>query len=534
MMSFKPVLFLLLFLFVGFAEARRIELEFEKVDDAVRYQFEFRKETGTEIIKTISQSDVFVEIELPFDHYEYRQRAFDKRNVPGDWSSWEKFVVTVPEFTITAPVPDAELKSEKAKVNVRFQWQGGEGVEKFKILIQDMITNQIIEEKVVEGRTTEISLPTGSLYQARVQTILNHPLWPDLDTAAQVQFSVQAGSLESAQVQTEKNKFMRAITWTAEPLAEYYDVTLERISNTNKKWVTVFQDKNLKANQLEFDPKWSGGNYRLKIISKAKYRKDSPLRIEKFYLASNRSPIAEYNESVTRAIDRINGYYGQASWLMTQVHLTSSNVETGTEANTKPQGGTLRAGFGYFKYDANWGVSSFLNITGMQINNQFKDYTGIEVNAVYRTRFSFRDELRVSLGLSDLQVPVLIGNSSAGVSNITKSNVFGPKIAIEYWYSLGPKIGVQAHYSRNFYNLTNNNSSPNGNTLKVPVSFQAGIMASYRFSTKITGLLGLVHQEENYKYEALARSGPQPIAAGTYNEGALKADYIGLMAEIGF
>ena len=244
MILFKLFIFLILFIFSSVSAARIIELEFEKVDEAVAYQFEFRKESETEVIKTISQATVFVEIDLPFDHYEYRQRAYDGRNVAGDWSSWEKFVVSVPEFKITAPAVDAQISAERTMETLLFQWQGAEGVQKFKIVIQDMVTNQIVEEKIVDGKSVELSIPSGSLYQARVQTALNHPLWPDLDTAAQMQFSIQAGSLNSAQIQIEKNKFMRAISWTAEPLAEAYNVVLERYSNTAKKWSVVFENKN--------------------------------------------------------------------------------------------------------------------------------------------------------------------------------------------------------------------------------------------------------------------------------------------------
>ncbi|MBC7458392.1 MAG: hypothetical protein H7235_08950 [Bdellovibrionaceae bacterium] len=531
--SFAGIFLIFLILLSAVARARVIELEFEKVEEATHYQFEFRKQGETDILKTVSQETVFVEIDLAFDHYEYRQRAYDRRNVPGEWSPWEPFTVSVPELKIFSPLANSQLEGSAGLQIVKIDWRGAEGVQKFKVVAKDLVNSRVVAEQTIEDRSVELKLPAGSLFEVEVSTVLIDSKTNDLEAVAKTQFSIQAEALPSAEIKTEKSKFMREISWMAEPLAESYEVIIERYSTATKKWSVVLEDKVMKTNRLEFNPNWAGGNYRIKIKSQAKYRKASPVHIEKFYLASDRSPAAEYNESVTRAIDRVDGYYSQISWLMTQMRISSENLDTGTQASTKPLGGTIRGGIGYFKFNSEWGISGFLNSTRMILNNQNKDFASADVNAAYRTRFSFRDELRVSLGLSDLQVPVLIGDNSLNQFNIKNSNVLGPRLAAEYWYSLGPKIGLQINGHQNFYSGISNSSAPNGNNLKLTRSYQLGLMASYKVNSKVTGLLGLIHQEENYEYEALARSGPQPISAGDLNRGALKADYIGLMVEIG-
>lgn len=518
----------------AFAGSRTVEFEFDEVIDATRYDFEFREFGKTELVKQLSQKESKVELTLPFNYYEYRQRTLDTRKVPGPWSAWEKFAVAVPDIQITSPVLNSNINSrETDKATVQVVWTGAAGINDFEVRVIDTKTKKETALIKTEKSKVEFLLPVAAAYEVVVRTALSDTSMDELNTSAKSQFSIIAAALEKPEIKSLESPYARSISWEKDKLAESYSVKVESYSQQKRKWETLFTATDVKENQIDFNPKWSGGKYKLKISAEANLRKSSPLQIEKFKLASVRTPAAEYESLVTKAIDRVDGLFTQVSWLVTQFELSSYVFESNSKANAKPLGGTFRAGLGYFESAQPWGISAFINTSRLILNGQDKDFASTEINALYRHKFSYRDELRLSAGVSQKQVPVLIGDNQLQNFIFFNGNVSGPKLGFEYWYSLGPKFGVQLNYNQNFYDLTPNGSAPNGNMLKLPKSFQAGVLMSYQFTSKITGLAGLTHQEENYEYEARAQGFPRPVSAGSINQGSLKADYIGLMVEIG-
>ena len=531
----------LIFLFVlicfsqmSFAGTRTVEFEFDEVIDATRYDFEFREFGKSELIKNLSQKESKVELTLPFNYYEYRQRTLDKRKVPGPWSAWEKFAVAVPDIQITSPGLNTKINSrETDQATVQVAWTGAAGVKNFEVKVIDLKTKKEMASLKTEKSKVEFQLSVAATYEVTVKTALSDTTIDELNTSSKSQFSIIAAALEKPEIKSLESPYARFITWEKDKLAESYNVKVESYSQKLRKWETLFTATDVKENQVQFDPKWGGGKYILKVSAEANLRKSSPVQTEKFQLASVRTPAAEYESLVTKAIDRVDGLFTQVSWLVTQFELSSYVFESNSKANAKPLGGTFRAGLGYFESGQPWGISGFINTSRLILNGQDKDFANTEINALYRRKFTYRDELRLSAGVSQKQVPVLIGDNQLQNFTFFNGNVSGPKIGFEYWYSLGPKFGMQFNFNQNFYDLSPNNSAPNGNMLKLPKSFQAGVLMSYQFTSKITGLAGLTHQEENYEYEARAQGFPRPVSAGSMNQGSLKADYIGRMVEIG-
>lgn len=534
MMNLIFVFLLCIFSQWSLADTRTVEFEFDEVADATRYDFEFREFGKTELFKQLSQKESKVELTLPFNYYEYRQRTLDKRKVPGEWSTWEKFAVSVPELVITKPEANVRLDSKELEfAEVEVAWTGAAGIKNFEVKIIDLKTNKEVKTMKTEKSKIDVKLPVAATYEVIVKTVLSNPAIDDLSTSSKTQFSLIAAALDKPEIISLESPYARFISWEKDSLAESYNVKLEYFLQKQRKWETLFLEKNIKNNQIDFDPKWSGGKYILKISAEAGLRKNSPIQVEKFRLASIRTPAAEYESLVTKAIDRVDGLFTQVSWLVTQFELNSNVFESNSKANAKPLGGTFRAGLGYFESAQPWGISGFINTSRLILNGEDRDFANTEINALYRHKFSYRDELRLSAGISQKQVPVLVGDNQLQNFNFFNGNVSGPKLGFEYWYSLGPKFGMQLNFNQNFYDVSPNSSAPNGNMLKLPKSFQAGVLVSYQFTSKITGLAGLTHQEENYEYEARVQGFPRPVSAGSINQGSLKADYIGLMVEIG-
>ena len=529
---------LLLILFfwssLALAQSRTLVFEFDPVEGATQYDFEFRVQNTNEVIKKLSQKNAEVEITLPLNKYEYRQRTADRRKVSGLWSVWEKFDVSVPEIKITSPKMDDILDSNESKTKkIQLSWSSGEVVDEFEVKIVDKVSKTELQKFTTKNRKTEVELPVAATYELTVSAILPDAVPAELGSVATAQFSILAKELADPEIIPVLNIYSQKISWKNVENAQTYEVTLQQFSSEDKKWQTVYIEKSLPLSEINFDPKWSGGKYRIKVLANGNLHKRSPASVLKFQLASERTPAAEYNSLLAKTIDRVDGYFTQVSWLVTQMNLSSYQHETATASAARPLGSTLRAGFGYFKSGEPWGVIGFINASRMILNGVNRDFTGLEINSMYRHKFESRDELRLSLGLSQKQIPVIVGDGTSTNFKVHNSNVIGPRLGAEYWYALSPKWGVQANYNLNLFNLTGNSSAPNGQTMKVSNSFQAGLLGSYQFTDKVSVLLGLAHQEENYEFSALTAGTMQPVQAGAVNKGFLKANYIGLMVEIG-
>jgi hypothetical protein len=535
MMSLASILVLLSFSFSAFAQTRTLVLEFEPVEGSTRYDIEFRQIGSEKIFKAISTIEAEVEIVLPFHHYEYRQRALDKRKIAGSWSNWEQFDVAIPELKILSPTANTLIDTNEEKTqNVKLEWIGADGIKEFEIKIIDVNSQKEIEKFTTKKNTVEVDLPVAAQYEISVSTILPEEIPSDLISQAKTQFALLAKPLEKPKIEPVTNLYSQKVTWKQAEWAETYNVSLYSYSAETKKWMLVYTNETLSSTELLFDPKWRGGKYRLKVQANAGLRKTSPAQTESFKLASVRTPAAEYSAMLIKTIDRVNGYFTQVSWLMTEMNLNSFVYDTSTYSNAHPVGGTVGASLGYFESGKPWGIIGNFSTSRMILNNETKGFSSVDVSSMYRHKFFDRDELRLSLGFSAKQVPVIIGDSFNKDFTIHNADVKGPKMAFEYWFALGPKWGLQANYNQNFFNLISNSSAPNGKRLKMTESFRAGFMTSYQFTDKITGLVGLTHQEDAYEYEtsAVIPSGGF-VPPDARNNGQLKADYIGLMVEIG-
>ena len=123
------------------AQSRTLVFEFEPVEGATTYDFEFRVQGTSEVVRKLSQKNAEVEITLPLNKYEYRQRTADRRKVSGSWSNWEKFDVSAPEIKITSPKVDDVIDSNEAKSKkVEIAWSGGEAVDEFNVKIIDQFS----------------------------------------------------------------------------------------------------------------------------------------------------------------------------------------------------------------------------------------------------------------------------------------------------------------------------------------------------------------------------------------------------------
>ncbi|MBC7371141.1 MAG: hypothetical protein H7326_06230, partial [Bdellovibrionaceae bacterium] len=238
---------------------------------------------------------------------------------------------------------------------------------------------------------------------------------------------------------------------------------------------------------------------------------------------------------VRKSIDRVSGWYAIASYLITQINYRGESPETGGLTTTTALGGTGRMGAGYFTKDDKWGFLTIVDMSGFTISGTNRTYASVEMSGISRYISGERGETRLIGGLYYKEIPQLIGTPSMTVGSsavdFVQTSVLGPHVGAEYWYSITPKFGVQTN-GHLYYSLATM-KSPNGNPVEPRISYQLGLMGSYRFNNQFTGLMGLTQRYDEVAYKA-NKTGAAFQGNGEYDVTQITGSYLSFYAEYGF
>ncbi len=421
--------------------------------------------------------------------------------------------------------------------------------------IKDADSNTEILEQVISDFKVVVTLPVGKKYVWSMTALDSGNLNSEAETVGEI--TVIGKKLDKPVIVTPENQFVRDVSWNQDPLAQTYAVELQKYQPASKKWQKVVQDSQFVGNKIVIDSKWPGGNYRVIVQSTGKLRPASDKSVLAFKVKNgDRSPSAEYTYVLRKSIDRINGWYGIASWFVSMINYSSSYK--GLNPKYSILGGTGRIGTGWFKEGNPWGFSGTLDISGFLKGDSEKGafiYNSLYLNSIYRKTVRDTDEFRVRSGIFYKEIPQTLAdineissyfnsnnrslNGFKGTSNQNIS-MLGPHFGLEYWFSLTPKLGLQVN--TNWYYSMSAVKLPNNGTGFVPtLSDEYGILGSYKISQKFTGLLGLTYRKDQVKYkdESTTNSFNLPSANAEYSSNvnvdtSVNGFYFSLFAEYQF
>lgn len=510
---------------------RLVNFEWEQIEDAKGYEIEIQQLKKADAKKfSFKVKETAWNGKLTPGTYTMRQRTLDYRGVPGEWSEASEFEVALEPAKLGTPADKSKISAKDEKeYEVPFQWQpvGGAVAYKFMVMSDD---GQFKKEETVDVPKIKVKVPVARTFTWQVLALGKDDV--KADSAAISQFTLLGQKLAKPSIEKPENEFVREVKWQLPPYAEKADVTLSRLNPATQKWEKVQAFENAKADSIAFQPGYPGGQYKVQVRARGDMRVASDVVSEQFKVrGGDRSPAAEFNAEVKKSIDRINGWYGIASYLITQVAYTSVNYDTGAQVSYPAVGGTGRLGVGWFKPEQQWGFLGILDLSGF-INDEGKNLTfaSLEANSVWRHAMGDRNELRLQAGMFYKEIPEVLGDpATRTVISYETISFAGPHVAAEYWFSLTPKLGLQlnAHMYMSMMKM----KTPNGNGLSPSLSNQFGFLGSYRFSNRFTGLMGYARREDKVKYEA------NPLRTsdtGKQNETLLQGHYLNFYAEYAF
>jgi hypothetical protein len=516
---------------------REVSFEWEEVPGAKSYDVEIRAVTADGNGKSVSfkTKEAVWKGKLVPGKYTMALRSRDSRGVPGDWNPPSEFDVNLDPVKLKSLTDKAEIKAtEGEEVAQKFEWQPVGGAEEYRFELTSEDGKTQIVESLKEPHYTA-KLPVAQNYTLKITGIGKNGM--QSDSVSTTSFSVLGRKIPAPKITAPDTEFVREIKWQKPDNAEKFDLTLNHFNPTTKKWEKVLVQEDVDTDTFDFDGSHPGGVYSLHVKAKGKMRGTSETAKVNFKVVNgNRSPAAEYTALVRKSIDRVSGWYGIASYLITQITYHGETPETGGLTTTNALGGTGRLGAGYFTKDDQWGFITIVDMSGFTILGKNRTYSSVEVSGISRYISGDRGETRLIAGLYYKEVPQLIGTPSTSPTaspdvSFVQAAVAGPHVGAEYWYSISPKLGLQTN--AHIYHSLLTMQSPNGNNVEPRISYQLGLMGSYRFSNRFTGLMGLTQRVDQVAYKA-NKTGATTEGSGDFDDTKITGSYLSFYAEYGF
>lgn len=515
---------------------REVSFEWEEVPNAKSYEVEIRAVTndGTNG-KTINfkTRDAIWTGKLVPGKYMMSLRSRDLRGVPGEWSLPSEFNVNLDPVKVKSPAANAQIKSDETEeITQKFEWEPVQGAQQyqFELTSED---GKIHKVETIQGLDYKVEIPVAKTYTWKITGLGDKEIKSDSVTVSE--FTVVGKKIPAPTIKAPESEFVREITWARPEHVENYDLNLNRINPATKKWEKVLTQENVTGETFNFEQKHPGGIYRLEIKAKGTKRQASDTaKINFKVIDGNRSPAAEYNALVRKSIDRLTGWYAIASYLITKVNYHGESLENNSRTTDNILGGTGRVGAGYFDPSGKWGFVGIADMSGFIMYGSNHTYSSIELNGISRHVVGDLGEGRFIGGIYYKEIPQLIGipvSGSNGTVEFSQTAVAGPHFGAEYWHSLSPKLGFQVN--AHFYYSLMTIKTPNGNDSDPRMSYQVGLMGSYRVSKRFTGLMGLTQKVDQVAYK-VQQTGNPTQAPGSFNSTRITGQYLSFFAEYGF
>lgn len=475
--------------------------------------------------------------------YEMRLRSLDTRGVKGEWSEPSLFWVKLPAPEVLEPKTDAEVKTnENEEFEVTFKWRKIEGGSGYRLEIfkgdkapdiESSETALIVKD--TESTSESIKLPVAARYSWRVTAYM--PEDKELGEKDNVhrKLTLIGKKLLKPKIEKPDTKFVTELSWNKPEYTQKFSYAIQR-KNEKGKWEVLEKKSDIAENNLKLNPQYPGGQLKLSVKAQSELRETSDTVDEDFYVyEGSRTPAAIEEAKLREAIEKEYNSYFIASYLVTILNYEGMNRQDNKGARYNVLGGTGRIGYGYFKPKSQWGFLAIADTAGVIVKNKNHIYSSVETQGIYRTYLGSTTQLRVYSGLFLKQLPEVHGPSDAKikVENVTSG---GPHAGFQLWQPLSYKLGVQLNgqLMLSAFGI----QTPNGEAIEPTLSYQIGVLGSYKMKENITGFAGYAYRVDSVSYKAKTYSAGSTeenwASPGDVNEATYRGHYLNLYLEWGF
>lgn len=532
--SFLIYLFISFISLSVFAEAetkydskRQINLELEEVEGASAYEIELQSKNFNQPQTFKMKKPIWKAVIKPAE-YQLRMRSYDVRGVPGAWSDSIPFLVKLPGPQLTSPVMNAEIKTgEEDSFALELKWQEVPGTKKYRVEVTPILGGSKITDNFSENTGT-IKLPVGTEYTWTVTPISkNNEEGEGQETPGS--FKLIGKKLAAPIIAKPDDIWVEKLKWDKTEFADSYSYSLQRKLNDNK-WERVDLQEKFLNNEIIFLTSYPGGKYKLSVKAHGTLREESSTaKIEFDVFSGDRSPAAIEESKLRYSLEKPTPWYFVASYLVTNISYTGTHAADGNRLiYYDAPGGTGRLGLGYTDLKKNISYLGMLDLTGVTLAHSNVTWASAEGHFVWRKTWG-RNLFRPSAGFFYKELVETTDSGANQEFRHEKITYMGPHVGFDFWRPLTYRLGWQVN-ARAYYGLLGL-SSPNGEKPEAELSYQMGIMGSYRIQQNIMGFMGWAHRFDHASYKASSSLIP---GSGSSQEAKVTGDYFNLLLEWGF
>ena len=519
---------------VGAAEARsrrNVEIEWEAVDGATLYEVRItRKESENQKPVTFKMREPKWIANIKPGLYLMQIRSFDDRGVPGSWSPPSELQVRLPSVELSRPSAGETIKAQsESSERIILTWDPVPGAEKYKVHVRSA-NGQWQEEHEVSDPKWEVKVPVGQKLEWTVTAVDGKGELGE-SNAQPVQFTIHGPPLPPPAINPPLSKYVREVEWKPQPNAKSYSYQIEYQEPERKTWRKVEAKRNVASNKVPLNIARPSGRYRLKVQAHGENRDSSPTQVLEFETRGGFRDPASLDRAILRdSIDKPTNFYAIASYLITSINYTADNYDTSQRPSFEAIGGTGRVGLGYQHPDSVWGGFGIVDMSGFTISGQNFTFAAAEGHVTHRLELGQGGLLLGGFGVYYKELPMVKGSRFDGFGGMGKVKTIGPHGGFTYWLPLTDRYGLQIN-ARAYYTLTGGSSL--GGKAKSSLSYQYGLLGSYRLAPKWMGYAGYAFRKDNALYSA--SDDPQNFGdSGKTSSIDIQGHYLNLILEFSF
>lgn len=510
---------------------RNVEVDWEPVPGASEYEVQIvRKDDRSKKPTRLKTHEPHWSAVVKPGLYLFQLRSYDERGVPGEWSPPSDLQVKLPSVVMTSPMPgDAIDAEEDDKHEVKFEWEEVPGAHSYKLDVRSTTSTWQVEKEVSDTEF-KLDVPVGEKLEWNVTAIDAKDEVGDTNALPQ-SFETKGPPLPSPDVTKPLSKYVEDMEWAPVPNAKNYNYELDYKDPKSKKWQKIEAKADVTEPKIKWDIKRPSGKYRLKVQARGERRKPSKVATLEFETRGGfRDPASLQTAILRDSITKPTNFYGIASYLITDVSYQSANYDSNQTATFNAVGGTGRIGMGYQDPDSKWGGFGIADLSGFTIQGQTFTFASAEGHLTHKLEFGQGGLLLFGTGLFMKELPIVNGSTTLGFRGLGKVRQIGPHAGFTYWIPITQRLGLQAN-ARLYYTLLG--SSAPGPSLKPTMSYQYGLMGSYRLNQAWMGYAGYAFRKDQAEY-GVSPGGNSDASPGEINTINIQGNYLNLILEYSF
>jgi len=510
---------------------RNVEIEFETIPGASLYEVQIvRKDDKSKKPQRFKMSTPTWSSNIKPGLYLMQTRSYDDRGAPGDWSPPVEMKVRLPAIIVNGPAPGEVISAGNPKAEeVNFSWEQIPGAKSYRIMLKGENDSFKMEHEVSEPKWSG-KVPSGNNVSWNAVAIDENGEDGEF-SSEHYQFQLVGPALDKPKIDKPYSKFVQEVTWSKPDHASRYSYQLARQNPATKAWEPVETVDNLKDNKAILDIGQPSGRYRLYVQAHSPYRVDSQKSGIEFYMEGGFKNQDDYDKAMLRdGITKPSKFYAIASYMYTTMNYASVNYDHNSRPAFGASGGTGRVGAGFQEPKSKFGGFAIADISGFDIQSNRYTFVAAEAHITRRLEMGQGGLLLFGTGLYFKELPILSGTASGGFNGLGKVNNIGPHAGFTFWQPLKARYGMQLN-ARAYYTLL---GSGNGKEVESALSYQYGVLGSYRLDKNTQGYAGYAYRKDEAKYGVDADNLDLYSEPGQINTISIDGHYINLILEFSF